>query len=70
MVTQCIHGPIHMDVYSKGRDQQALGILGNQATTSPDAALIKLHFLLSNNVDIETGWASNLCGENMPSISN
>ncbi|MDP6899967.1 MAG: Glu-tRNA(Gln) amidotransferase subunit GatD [Candidatus Thalassarchaeaceae archaeon] len=70
MVTQCIHGPIHMDVYSKGRDQQALGILGNQATTSPDAALIKLHFLLSNNVDIETGWASNLCGENVPSISN
>ena len=29
MTTQCIHGPVHMDVYSKGRDQQALGIIGN-----------------------------------------
>ena len=70
MTTQCIHGPIHMDVYSKGRDQQALGLLGNHATTGPDTALIKLHFLLSVGLEIEDGWNANLCGENSSSISN
>jgi glutamyl-tRNA(Gln) amidotransferase subunit D len=70
MTTQCIHGPVHMDVYSKGRDQQALGILGNHAATGPDAALVKLHFLLSTGADVETGWAADLCGENPPVIYN
>ena len=70
MTTQCVHGPIHLDVYSKGREQQELGILGNHATLGPDAALIKLHFLLSSGQDIKTGWAANLCGENHSSISN
>ena len=70
MTTQCIHGPVHMDVYSKGRDQQAIGIIGNHSTISPDAALVKLHFLLSINEDIRTGWSANLCGENRASISN
>jgi len=70
MSTQCIHGPIHMDVYSKGRDQQELGLIGNHATTGPDTALVKLHFLLSTGLDIEAGWVANLCGENTSSISN
>ena len=70
MATQCIHGPIHMDVYSKGREQQDLGVLGNHATTGPDAALVKLHFLLSTGQDVESGWGANLCGENTSSIFN
>ena len=70
MATQCIHGPIHMDVYSKGREQQDLGVLGNHATTGPDAALVKLHFLLSTGQDVESGWGANLCGENSSSIFN
>ena len=70
MATQCIHGPIHMDVYSKGREQQDLGVLGNHATTGPDAALVKLHFLLSTDQDVESGWGANLCGENTSSIFN
>ena len=70
MTTLCIHGPVHLDVYSKGREQQELGILGNHATLGPDAALIKLHFLLSSGQDIKAGWATNLCGENQSSISN
>jgi len=70
MTTQCIHGPIHMDVYSKGRDQQELGILGNQATTAPEAALVKLHFLLSTGEDVRAGWKTDLCGENKSSIFN
>ena len=70
MTTQCIHGPIHMDVYSKGREQQDLGVLGNHATTGPDAALVKLHFLLSTSQDVEASWGANLCGENASSIFN
>jgi len=70
MTSQCIHGPIHMDVYSKGRDQQNMGIVGNHATIGPDAALVKLHFLLSIGADVRTGWDANLCGENKSSISN
>jgi glutamyl-tRNA(Gln) amidotransferase subunit D len=70
MTTQCIHGPVHMDVYSKGRDQQELGIMGNHATTGPDAALVKLHFLLSTGQDIQSGWDADLCGENASSIFN
>ena len=70
MTTQCIHGPIHMDVYSKGREQQELGVLGNHAPTGPDAALVKLHFLLSTDQDVESGWGANLCGENSSSIFN
>tara|TARA_B100002052_G_scaffold3258_1_gene2974 strand:- start:923 stop:2278 length:1356 start_codon:yes stop_codon:yes gene_type:complete len=70
ITTLCIHGPVHLDVYSKGREQQELGILGNHATLGPDAALIKLHFLLSSEQDIKTGWNANLCGENHSSISN
>jgi len=70
MTTQCVHGPIHMDVYSKGRVQQELGMLGNHATLGPDAALVKLHFLLSTEQEISTGWNTNFCGENQSSISN
>ena len=70
MTSQCIHGPIHMDVYSKGRDQQDMGIVGNHATIGPDAALVKLHFLLSIGEDVQSGWNANLCGENKSSILN
>jgi glutamyl-tRNA(Gln) amidotransferase subunit D len=70
MATQCIHGPIHMDVYSKGRDQLELGIIGNHATTGPDTSLVKLHFLLSTGQDVRTGWDADLCGENKSSIFN
>ncbi|MEE2759310.1 MAG: Glu-tRNA(Gln) amidotransferase subunit GatD [Candidatus Thermoplasmatota archaeon] len=70
MTTQCIHGPVHMDVYNKGRDQQQLGVIGNHSTISPDAALVKLHFLLSASQDVREGWCVDLCGENHSSISN
>ncbi len=70
MTTQCVHGPIHMDVYSKGRYLQEIGVLGNHATLGPDTALVKLHFLLSIDQDIQAGWNANLCGENQSAISN
>ena len=65
MVGQCINGPINMDVYSKGRLQQELGIIGHPSTTSPDTAAVKLHWILSNNhEEIRELIKTNLCGEN------
>ena len=69
MVGQCINGPINMDVYSKGRNQQDLGIIGHQSTTPPDTASVKLHWILSNNSEeIHSLISKNLCGENQPTL--
>jgi glutamyl-tRNA(Gln) amidotransferase subunit D len=67
LTTQAIHGPIHLDVYSKGRDQQEIGIIGHGSLCPPSSGLVKLHHLLS--VDggrdaIAAGWDEDLCGEN------
>ncbi|RAH16358.1 MAG: Glu-tRNA(Gln) amidotransferase GatDE subunit D [Methanobacteriota archaeon] len=65
MVGQCIYGPINLDVYSKGRIQQEIGILGHSSTTSPDTSSVKLHWILSNHSErIKTMINQNLCGEN------
>jgi glutamyl-tRNA(Gln) amidotransferase subunit D len=67
LTTQAIHGPINLDVYSKGRDQQEIGIIGHGSLCPPSSGLVKLHHLLS--VDggrdaIAAGWDEDLCGEN------
>lgn len=67
MATQCISGPVHLDVYSKGRDQQELGVIGHGANFSPEIALVKLHHLLSRGMgseEISDLWAKSLVGEN------
>ncbi len=69
--TQCISGPVNMDVYAKGRDQQQLGLIGHGASAPPAIALVKLHHLLSRGLDaagIQAVWASDLVGENPLSI--
>ncbi|HJM66088.1 MAG TPA: Glu-tRNA(Gln) amidotransferase subunit GatD [Candidatus Thalassarchaeaceae archaeon] len=67
MSTQAIYGPVHLDVYSKGRDQREMGIIGHGAIGPPEVSLVKLHYLLSkygNNCDeIDSKWAISLCGE-------
>ena len=69
MVGQCINGPINLDVYSKGRNQQELGIVGHQSTTPPDTASVKLHWILSNkSTEVESLISSNLCGENQHTL--
>jgi glutamyl-tRNA(Gln) amidotransferase subunit D len=69
MVAQCINGPINMDVYSKGRIQQSLGIIGHPSTTPPDTAAVKLHWVLSNNPEeVNSLILDNLCGENQPTL--
>jgi glutamyl-tRNA(Gln) amidotransferase subunit D len=67
MVTQCISGPIHLDVYSKGRDQQEMGIIGHGSNSSPESSLAKLHHLLSrgaSGAELAAAWEANLVGEN------
>ena len=71
MTGQCINGPINLDVYSKGRIQQKIGILGHPSTTPPDTAAVKLHWILSQeNYDVKETLLKNLCGENQPTLNN
>jgi len=66
MVTNAIHGPVNMNVYSKGRDQQDIGIIGHGSLCPPGSALVKLHHLLSvgGKETVEKGWEMDLVGEN------
>ena len=61
---QCINGPIDLNVYSKGRSQQALGILGHGINGSPEGLLVKVHWLLSQQKSLSNALTENLCGEN------
>ena len=70
VVNQCIHGPVNMNVYSKGRIQQEIGLLGHGLTSAPEAAVVKLHFALSNGMDVATTMAKNLFGEQQQTILN
>tara|TARA_B100001996_G_C18632665_1_gene582406 strand:- start:89 stop:1429 length:1341 start_codon:yes stop_codon:yes gene_type:complete len=67
MSTQAIHGPVHLDVYSKGRDQRKMGIIGHGTIGPPEVSLVKLHYLLSkygnNREEIDSKWSMSLCGE-------
>ena len=67
VVAQTIHGPMNMNVYAKGREQQEMGIIGHGSLCPPGSALVKLHHLLSRGGDRETvasNWTEDLCGEN------
>ncbi|HJX05980.1 MAG TPA: Glu-tRNA(Gln) amidotransferase subunit GatD [Candidatus Nanoarchaeia archaeon] len=48
MSSQTIYGRIDMNVYSTGREQINLGLIGNYADMTPETAFIKLAWLLSN----------------------
>ncbi len=67
VANQCIHGPVDLNVYSKGREQQRIGILGHASTSSPEALLAKVHWALSNSKELAI-LSENLCGENDPSL--
>ena len=68
IVNQCIHGSVDMNVYSKGRIQQDMGILGHGLTTSPEAAIVKLHYALSTGKDVKEILTANLFGEEVHQI--
>ena len=65
IANQCINGPVDLNVYSKGRNQQDIGVLGHGGTSSPEALLVKIHWALSNGKDLSI-LSENLCGENQP----
>ena len=67
VVAQTVHGPMNMNVYAKGREQQEMGIIGHGSLCPPGSALVKLHHLLSRGGGRETvanNWTEDLCGEN------
>jgi glutamyl-tRNA(Gln) amidotransferase subunit D len=63
IVNQCIHGPVDMNVYSKGRKQQTMGLLGHGVNSTPEVTTTKLHWVLSQGMDVAKAMTSNLCGE-------
>ena len=67
IANQCINGPVDLNVYSKGRNQQDIGVLGHGGTSSPEALLVKVHWALSNGKDLSI-LSENLCGENQPTL--
>lgn len=67
IANQCINGPVDLNVYSKGRNQQEIGVLGHGGTSSPEALLAKIHWALSNGKDLSI-LEENLCGENQPTL--
>ena len=67
VANQCINGPVDLNVYSKGRNQQKIGVLGHGSTCSPEALLAKIHWALSNGKGLEV-LSENLCGENQSSL--
>ena len=67
VVAQTIHGPMNLNVYAKGREQQDMGVIGHGSLCPPGSALVKLHHLLSRGGGQETvasNWTEDLCGEN------
>ena len=63
IVNQCIHGPVDMNVYSKGRKQQDMGLLGHGVNSTPEATMTKLHWVLSQGMKVAEAMQENLCGE-------
>lgn len=63
--SQCIYGRLQMNVYSKGRDIQELGVIGNYSDMTPETTFIKLAWLLSNykKEEVKELITKNLRGE-------
>ena len=47
MTSQCINGRVNMNVYSKGRDLQKIGVIPCEDML-PEVAYVKLKWLLGN----------------------
>jgi len=68
ITTQCLEGPVDMNVYAKGREQQGLDLLGHGLTCHADTAAVKVHYLLSADLSLREHLHRNLCGENPPRL--
>jgi len=63
MSLQTIYGAVNMNVYQTGRDLQAIGILGNYSSLTPETSFIKLAWLLSQKLDPKEYFMKDLRGE-------
>jgi len=68
--TQCINGVVDMNVYSKGRMQQEIGILGHGTSCSPEALLVKIHWALSQGIDLSETLGKNVVGESCETLEH
>ena len=68
IVNQCINGPVDMNVYSKGRKQIDIGILGHGISSTPEAITVKTHWCLSQGMELKDALARNLCGEHRDNL--
>lgn len=50
--TQCMHGKVNMEGYATGKALQQVGVVSGMDMT-PEAALAKLHYLLSTGLDFD-----------------
>jgi glutamyl-tRNA(Gln) amidotransferase subunit D len=70
VTSQCISGPIDMNVYSKGRKQIDMGLLGHGSVASPETVIVKVHWALSNSMTVAEAIASDLAGEGRNTLRN
>ena len=66
VVQQCIRGPINLDVYSKGRMMQELGVGPARTTMAPDTAIVKVAYILGHKEltgGLHAAYQENLAGE-------
>jgi len=68
VVNQCINGPVDMNVYSKGRKQIDMGLLGHGINSTPEAITVKTHWCLSQGMELKKMLAKNLCGEHRDNL--
>ena len=63
--TQCMHGKVNMEGYATGKSLQQVGVVSGMDMT-PEAALAKLHYLLSQGLDFDVArkvMSSDIKGE-------
>ncbi len=71
ITTQCIYGRVNLDIYSNGRELQALGVIPNLSGLTSETAYIKLACLLSSNpkANFHEVFNKDIRGETIPRIT-
>ncbi len=60
---QTVYGEVSLDIYSRGRDIQNTGIIGNRVNLTTESTFCRIaHILSKENIDFEEEWDKNLEG--------
>jgi glutamyl-tRNA(Gln) amidotransferase subunit D len=60
---QTVYGEVSLDIYSRGRDIQNAGVIGNRTNLTTESIFCRIaHILSKENIDFEKEWDSNLEG--------